>query len=175
MNDAVIIFALSVLMLLLLAFIFLYYYLYLINKEMSSLWAIIRIKLGDRLDKLPLLLEVSRYNGVENSHVAELIKKRAEAWTIKDPDKKRVRLELEISHIINSFGSEAMKNDQVKKDLRFLSQKKEIHELGKQIEELGETYNHKARGYNKKISFVLIRPFTKLFGFSKAPIFEFEP
>lgn len=175
MNNGLIIAIVSIVLVILLLVVFLYSFFYYLRRDVLLMWGIIRIQLGERLDKLPLLVEIVRGKGVDVAGLDELVETRAKLWAEGDFGKARVRLELMISQKIHELFSLLHKNEELKKDIYFLSQKKEIQEAGKEIDSLAESFNHKVRGYNGKVGFLLIRPIARLMGFKKLPIFEFEP
>jgi hypothetical protein len=174
MTDAVIITGVSIILLLALFGVFLYYYLYFLEKEIINRWLDIKEKLNLRLDKIPMIIDILRRNQIENPIFNELISERAELWPLHEISKQRVQGELHVSHMLKQL-FDLGKTESISKDMHFLSQKKEIKELGQEIEELSEHLNEKVRAYNSKIDFVLLKPLANLLRFNRLPLFEFEP
>lgn len=175
MNNGSIIAVVTVVLVVALLVVFMYSYFYFLRRDVLLMWSVIRIQLGERLDKLPLLVELARGKGVDVSGLGELVETRAQLWKEAKFGKSRVKLELMISNKIHELFGLLHKNEELKKDIYFLSQKKEIQEAGVEIDSLTEAFNHKIRGYNGKVGFLLLRPLTRIMGFKKMPVFEFEP
>lgn len=174
MNNSLIIGVVSFVMVVVVLVVFVYSYFYYLRRDIILLWENVLEKLGLRLDSIPMLIERARKNGFDVSGFEDLIVDRAETWADSGLSRKRISNELFISKRLKELMGLTKGNEVLKKDLYFLSQKKEIQELGKEIENLSESLNHKIRGYNGKVGFVVLRPLTALMKFDKLTVFEFE-
>lgn len=175
MNQSLIIGLSSFVLLVLIAAVFLYLHF----KEQKDAavfeWQKIREKTRLRIDMMPNLIEtVRRFKLLDPQVIAEIIALRSETWPIEDITSVKVNKELVLSKHLHKIWEVGMQNTEASKDTNFLSLKNDLTLLGAEIESLEEIYNQKIRNYNKKINFIIFRPFLQSLRLQKMPIFEFE-
>lgn len=171
MTQSTLIALASFILLLLIAATFFYLHLQSLRQETLGTWQKIREKTRLRSDMIPLLIETVKKFGVGDPKiVSEMMALRTTSWPIEELTPAKVNAELSLSNDLHSLWDAAKNNQDLSRDTNFLSAKKDITDLGKEIEALEEIYNQKIRNYNKKTELFLL----KFLRIKKLPIFEFE-
>jgi len=176
MNQSLLIPIFSFLVLLAIALLFLYLHLRSVRDELMAYWQDILDKLRIRNDMVPNLIEnVRKYTKDEEKLFQEMIHLRSKSWPMEEADGHKVNMELTLTQTLHAIWKLPQKVSGLNLDTNFLSLKKDFHDLGKEIDEMVDIYNKKIRGFNGRIGFIAVRPFTLLMGLKKFPVFEFEP
>ena len=154
---------------------FLFFYFRSLENELTREWEIVLDSLRLRLDKIPNLLETVRSLAAgQEKLVEELVKLRAASWPMEESGRTKVQNELVISEKLKAVWAMAGKFPDLARDTNFLALRTEFKEIGQEIENEVEAYNKRVRKHNKRVRFILFLPFSLLFRFKKAPVFEFE-
>jgi LemA protein len=175
MTESIIVAVFSVIAFVAVAAAFIYFYFRSVRQEIREYWGAVRVKLRDRLDKIPNLIETLRmHTEGQEELINGLIAVRSETWPIKKASKERVHAELHVSSKLHQVWALSKQFDDLRKNTNYLELKMEFKEIGKEIEEMEDVYNHKVRKYNKIVGNVALRPVLGLMRFKKLAIFEFE-
>jgi len=176
MTDSIIMITGTVCVLLLMAAAFLFIYFRSLRNDLQAQWRIVLDNLRLRLDKIPNLIEnVRRFAPSATNAATELIKLRSACWPLFNPDKEKVFKELAVSLKLKEIWALENKYPALSHDTNYLALKMEFRDVNGEIEKSLEEYNNRLRKYNSKVRFFLFLPFALIFGFTKLPIFEFEP
>ncbi len=175
MNTHFFIILFSILALLIVGLTLVFFIFRSLQQEVMDEWNGIILKLHDRLDKIPLIVEMIRkFDGSKVSFLQEVVEFRSFLWPQNRPTKERVYQELNMSDKVHQLWDICQKNSELSRDTNFLSIKAAFQLQGQVIESLTEKYNEKVRRYNHLTQFLPLRPFSFLLGFRRFFIFEFE-
>lgn len=175
MNQSYLIAFFSFLVLLVLALLFLYLHLRSVREELVTYWNSILDKLRIRNDMVPNLIEtIRKYTTDEEKLINEMIALRSKSWPMEKADAQKVNVELSLTQALHEVWKLGQKIQALHLDTNFLSLKKDFHDLGQEIDGMTEDYNRRVRSFNKRVGFIVIRPFTAFLKLHRFPVFEFE-
>lgn len=176
MNESLLIPVLSFLVLLAIALLFLYLHLKSVRDELKAYWNMVLDKMRIRDDMVPNLIEtVRKYTKDEEKLFQEMIQLRSKSWPMEEANGHKVNVELSLTQSLHEAWKIPQKNPGLNHDTNFLSLKKDFHDLGKEIDGMVDIYNKRVRSFNRRVGFILLRPFFALVRLKKFHIFEFEP
>lgn len=159
----------------LMAVVVTYFYLFSKHQELMEEWYVLRDKLRLRLDKMPLVLESFRKAVPgETALVHGIVEVKSKVWPGEKPTIDVVHKHLDLTEKLNSLFEIAAKHEALKHDLVFLSAKKDLQALDKEIDQLTDPYNERVRKLNHLMKYPWVQPLVLLFKFKRFPIFEFE-
>lgn len=176
MNETLLIPVLSFLVLLAIALLFLYLHLKSVRDELRAYWNIVLDKMRIRDDMVPNLIEtVRKYTKEEEKLFQEMIRLRSTSWPMEEADGHKVSAELSLTESLHAVWKIPQKISGLQHDTNFLSLKKDFHDLGKEIDGMVDIYNKRVRSFNRRVGFIILRPFFALVRLKKFHVFEFEP
>jgi len=141
--------------------------------EAKNQWEVTDLKIRNRQDLIPLLIESFRSHvSAQDALIEQLIAERSIASKESTPSANKMVYEGDISETLDKLFGIASSNPEVLKDTVFLEVKSEIADVFDSARNESKKYNDIVRTYNNHRDFLLLKPISRIFGYDVLNIFD---